>query len=102
MVYSSSHSVCRTAVSAHLRVLGRVDDLALSVHHPVHRDAGDHIGLDELKLVHKLSRGSRELRFLSGRVERLLAPSSLREPRPESPYSSHSQLHDAYDTIKTH
>lgn len=38
-----------------------VDDLALAVHNTVDGDAGDDIGLDELKLVYKLCRGPWEL-----------------------------------------
>lgn len=44
-----------------MRVFTGVEDLALAVHDAVDGDAGDDIGLDELKLVYKLCRGPREL-----------------------------------------
>lgn len=47
----------------YLRVFRGVDYFALPVHDPVHRDARDNIGLNELEMVHKLCRGSRELRL---------------------------------------
>lgn len=45
----------------HVGIFTGVDDLALSVHDAVDGDAGDDIGLDELKLVYKLCRGPWEL-----------------------------------------
>lgn len=61
----------------YLRVLGGVDNIALPVHDPVHRDARDDIGLDELELVHKLGRGSWELWLFQRRVKGLLLPRGL-------------------------
>lgn len=63
--------------ASYLGILGRVDDLALSVHDSIHRDSRDHVGLDELQVIDELRRGSGELRLLHGRIKRLLALSSL-------------------------
>lgn len=56
----------------YLRVLRGVDDVTLPVHHTVHWDARDDIGLDELKLIHEFSRGSGELWLFQCRVKGLL------------------------------
>lgn len=63
--------------ASYLWILGRVDDLALSVHDPIYRDSRNHVGLDELQVIDELRRGSGKLRLLHGRIECLLAPSSL-------------------------
>lgn len=63
--------------ASYLWILGGVDDLALSVHDPIYRDSRNHVGLDELQVINELRRGPGKLRLLHGRIERLLALSSL-------------------------
>lgn len=61
----------------YLGVLRGVDDVACPVHHPVHWDPRDDVGLDELQLIHELGRGSGELWLFQGRVKGLLPPHGL-------------------------
>lgn len=56
----------------YLWIFRGVDDLALPVHHPVHWNSRDDIGLDELKAIHILSRGSGKLGLICRRVKGLL------------------------------
>lgn len=59
---------------SHLGVLAGIDDLPLAVHDPVDGNPGNDIGLDEFKAVHKLSRGTGELRLLLERSKLFLLP----------------------------